>query len=845
MDIKMKQLLHKNESNASITVFLSLVLLLILSFLFTLTEGARISTAKVEAERALSTAMDSVLAEYYGPLWEEYHIFGFYAGKGGESDRKVLMEGKLTDYMSYTFEPDKNINLMEKPVNKELFHPSLKSVKITEETMLMDYNGKLLINEAVEYMKYREIGNGVEQLLSKLSLLETPQKVSYLCKESQKAAEKLVEIDKGILRLMELLDGLKTSKQGIVVTRSGALKTEEYFVKKICFSEISAQAVGINQSQVFQALRNQYVNPDYYFNTISNNIEAVRNIDIQISYAQAQEQAIIRSMEAQQTRLIPLYNASKMTNGIIKQIEAIYNTINNMGNILSRLADQERELQASKAWYINNILEAKNNIYRLISEIKPLIVETQSTLDDILFKTETAAPVIKQYEEVLNAGKELIGENIYAGLEENLNEMKRYVTVEGGSYNFRGMKTILQKNFQVLTQVEGILMQSENLLSVASYLDAERTFDNAKSILKGYQTNGLTLDYSTLVLDKSSEDNPISKIKNILQSGISGMVMDPSKISKQKLPAKTLPSDIAAIMQENSDYLEKIRNFFGSIVLRSDVSGTDSLFESFGDGMQVYSIIGNSINQLAEHILYQQYLKEHYGLFSAKEVTGGKPTVLAYELEYLLVGKQSDQENINSVISRIVLLRTILDFTSILGDSTRRNEAKAAAAAIVGFTGLPVLVGITQVLILLAWSFAEALLDVSILMMGKTVPILKKKVSLELYEIFLINRTYLTSKAEKVSNTNELSLSYQDYLRLFLLMKEKRELAFRSMDLMQENINIRYKEDAFTLSNCIYGYKTRAEFSIASKFTAFSFVRRHLTSDESGYCFTAEAENCY
>ena len=67
--------LHIKEEG-TITVFLSLILLLILSLLFTMIEGARVNTAKVFAERALTAAMDSTLAEYYGPLWEEYHIFG-------------------------------------------------------------------------------------------------------------------------------------------------------------------------------------------------------------------------------------------------------------------------------------------------------------------------------------------------------------------------------------------------------------------------------------------------------------------------------------------------------------------------------------------------------------------------------------------------------------------------------------------------------------------------------------------------------------------------------------------------------------------------------------------------
>ena len=78
-----------------------------------------------------------------------------------------------------------------------------------------------------------------------------------------------------------------------------------------------------------------------------------------------------------------------------------------------------------------------------------------------------------------------------------------------------------------------------------------------------------------------------------------------------------------------------------------------------------------------------------------------KPSVLTYEQEYLLVGKYNDFDNLSSVISRIIFLRTILDFVSLLGDSSKCNEAKLAAAALVGFTGLPILVSITQTILML------------------------------------------------------------------------------------------------------------------------------------------------
>jgi hypothetical protein len=178
-----------------------------------------------------------------------------------------------------------------------------------------------------------------------------------------------------------------------------------------------------------------------------------------------------------------------------------------------------------------------------------------------------------------------------------------------------------------------------------------------------------------------------------------------------------------------------------------------------------------------------------------------------------------------------------MDFVSILGDSAKRNEAKAVAIALVGFTGLPILVGITQVLVLLAWSFAEALLDVCALMQGEEVPILKKKVVLEFPEIFMINRSYLQSKASAVSNSKELSFSYQDYLRVFLLMKSKKDLAFRSLDLMQENIRVRYDVDSFQITNCLFGYEAAADCSIASRLTGISFMNKYIKSGQEGYTF--------
>ncbi len=418
-----------------------------------------------------------------------------------------------------------------------------------------------------------------------------------------------------------------------------------------------------------------------------------------------------------------------------------------------------------------------------------------------------------------------------------MNELKRYTARDDSGFDFTGMKSILVSNRSVLEQASSELSQE-------MYQSSNATFNNAKSTFKSYQIRGLTLDYSTLVFDKQKD--PLSEVNTLLQTGITSLIMDPNTISKAEFTIEQLPSVIAAMSKEDQDFLSGLTSYFENTAIGGKSSGMSNVFSSFIDGSQILSMAGNGINQVTEHFLYQEYLKEHFGMYPKEneDLKARKPSVLIYEQEYLLVGKMSDQENLSSVVSRILFLRTILDFVSILGDKAKVNEAKLVAASLVGFTGLPILVGITQTLILLIWSFAEALVDTCALMMGKEVPIIKKQVVMEFADLFVINRSLFQFKASKIVEPKRLSFSYYDYLRVFLLLKNKEDLVYRSMDLIQENINIRYV-DSFLIENCLFGYQVEADYMIKSKFTAFSFVNKYIGGSVSGFPFSTEAAYSY
>lgn len=832
------------ECSGSITVYLSLVLLLLLSLIFTITEGARVITARVNTERSMSTAMDSVLAEYYGPLWEEYHLFGLNTEADNDTEKGELIASKLSEYMSYTLQPDRD--LVMEGNNVDLYQVSINTAQVEHETNLMDYQGKLIINEAVEYMKYCDIGNGLEQLLGKLSLLKTPEKVSNIYEEKQKAEEQLVEIDRGILDLMELLDGVKTSKKGIEIRKDGSLKTTSYFVKKICLGEVTKENVGINQEQVFLALKGNYLNPTSDFTMVEADFNCLFAAQRQMEEYQAEIEADKAKLSAQQMQLTKLTNIAKKTKENKKTMKALMGSIDALNGEINVSAANIWDQKENINGLSSAILVRIQKLSAIITGVEPTISKAINAVDSIIGRTQTAAPIIEQYEELVNRYKGQLDGEVYTGLTENLSDIKKYIQVEDNGYDFTGMKEILKEDAAILCKVKESIDQGEHELLNGAFSQARDNFASAQASLQGYRINGLYLDYSTLILDHSGQESSLSTVSNLLQAGITDLIVDPGQVSKGELSRNALPSEIAVLSQgDDESVLTQLSGLFKNVVSGGKSNDRVSIFDQFGNGVHVEDLAGGVTNELVEHLLYQEYLKEHFVMYRPQGDKPRKPSVLDYEQEYLLVGKHTDQDNIASVISRIVFLRTILDFTSILGDSARRNEARAAAAVMVGFTGLPILIEITKVMILLAWSFAEALLDVCALMQGKTVPVIKKVITLQLPELFLISRSFLQNKVSKITDTKGLSMTYQDYLRMFLFMKDKKVLAYRSLDLMQEDIKLRYNVTSFCIADCLFGYEATVDYTIPTKFTGFGFVQKILKSGNRGFRYQIKAACSY
>lgn len=840
----MRQEMWRTSFRGTITVYLALILLLILSLIFTVIEGARVSTAKVYAERALSTAMDSVWAEYYEPLWKEYHIFGYAAGEGNNRDKAGRMEEKLTEYMTYTLSPNSGLNVNDNKEGTELYDISITSLSVTDQTRLMDYKGELLMKEAVEYMKYHELADGLSLLLNKLSMLEAPKKVSLVYDKKLAAEEELAKADKNILRLMELLDGIKTAKNGIKLDREGRLQVRDYFAKMLCSAPVSMDTVGINHKEVFEAVKNHYINPVLTLSQTNTELEQLEVLKGQLEQLWEELSAAQSSLNAACSRV------QKETTEDQEEIEQQSGTINSevegLKEQIGHLKHQEQELLEQKAQLTSSAKGSLNRINQVVRMLIPIIEEAELEVEQVIHNVMASSDLIDDFEENLYDEKESLGETIFESLEASLEEMKQYSAGHKEDDSFYEMSDSLLYGRILLIDGEKALQKASDYLETEDYPAALNCSLAAIDELQSYHLSDLSLDYSTLVLDDTKQKNPIDAMSQLLQSGITGLIIDPATIAKNELSTQQLPSSESSLTNISTDFTSMITAFFEDSVLGGDENEMGNLLYDFQNTTELSEGIEKGINLITEHLLFQEYLKEHFESYptGTANLSGRKPQALNYELEYLLEGKRLDGENLAAVISRIVFVRMILDFVSLLGDKTRCEEAKLAAVAIVGFSGLPMLINVTQAVLLMVWSFAEALVDTCALLLGKEVPILKQKLMLQFPEMFLLNRSFIQTKAESYVSSERVSFSYLDYLRIFLIMKQKRLLIWRSMDLIQENLNLRYEEKIF-LRDCLFGFETSADYTMDTKFIAVPFLRKLIEPDLVGYQFTGKAAYSY
>lgn len=201
-----------------------------------------------------------------------------------------------------------------------------------------------------------------------------------------------------------------------------------------------------------------------------------------------------------------------------------------------------------------------------------------------------------------------------------------------------------------------------------------------------------------------------------------------------------------------------------------------NLRSGFGDFSDVADAV--ELSQIA----FGEYVLTHFSS-AADSGQEGNIGALNYEIEYILSGKDSDRENLESVLKKLLAFRVVPNYIYLQGDAGKRAEAKALAVTLCTVMAFPAAAEALAQVLLLAWAFGESIMDLRSLMQGYGVPLTKDGESWQLSLSGLMSLGSQESGQEGADTQG--GMKYGEYLRVLLFLNRRQEMPFRVLDLVE------------------------------------------------------------
>ncbi|SHK19519.1 hypothetical protein SAMN02745163_03401 [Clostridium cavendishii DSM 21758] len=170
------------KKNGSITVFLSLIIVIVVSLIGGLVDGARMRTADAQVNRAVQNGLESALASYNKPLKQRYELFAYDKGDGnlGEEVKNIAMMNLVPDKSSGDY--------------TDLYNYNIDSLNLGFSGPLQQ--NKVLEDQILQAMKYRAPINILEGIIEKLDIFKGMGKYKKTLEEKEELDKEMKSIDK-------------------------------------------------------------------------------------------------------------------------------------------------------------------------------------------------------------------------------------------------------------------------------------------------------------------------------------------------------------------------------------------------------------------------------------------------------------------------------------------------------------------------------------------------------------------------------------------------------------------------------------------------------------------------
>ncbi|SDH72477.1 hypothetical protein SAMN05421493_103151 [Pseudobutyrivibrio sp. 49] len=233
---------------------------------------------------------------------------------------------------------------------------------------------------------------------------------------------------------------------------------------------------------------------------------------------------------------------------------------------------------------------------------------------------------------------------------------------------------------------------------------------------------------------------------------------------------------------------------------------------------------------LVDKALFLDYLITNYSYFGHDLEHDG----LNYEVEYLLSGKETDPQCLASVVEQLLLVREGANFITIQTTRELNTQALSMAEALAGFTGNPVIIEAVYNAVIGAWAYAEATLDVRLLLNGGKIAPIKNLTQWTTDLWHLSNVCNINFKARDCGE----GTGYKEYLIGFLALRTNEKLATRALDIMENALNSTDDYKDVKVDNMVWAADIEMTYSAKEMFLSL-FERESESKGEIGQYYFA------
>lgn len=304
--------------------------------------------------------------------------------------------------------------------------------------------------------------------------------------------------------------------------------------------------------------------------------------------------------------------------------------------------------------------------------------------------------------------------------------------------------------------------------------EAEGNIEQAKEAQKSYE------QAARQAVQQGSPENPQSKDQSTQQIGGQSDFVNPLEVigqmQKKGILSLVLPSNVQVSQGK----------FDGQVRLSRRTCEK-------GMGVLYY---GENPDTVTGNLIFQEYMMEHLTCYGMGEDTAG----ISYQLEYIIAGKETDQDNLKAVATRLLAMREAANMVYLLKNPSCQAQIHEMSLMICTAVGLPALEGVVSLALEAAWAFGESVLDVRQLLAGGKIPLVKTS---ESWKLSLENLGKLPQILNQNQGQEQKGLSYQEYLRILLGIGKTEQQVLRTMDVAEHVMRAIPGKENFCLDLCV------------------------------------------